>query len=79
MRRKGLGAPLGSTIRKIRRSKGIKGYELAEAAGLDPAYVSLIENERVLPVWDALRRIAIVLDLPEPVAALARALERKRR
>ncbi len=48
-------------LRRIRRAAGITQEQLAEAAGLDRSYVSLIENARANVSLDNICRIAAAL------------------
>ena len=40
---------LGAAIRKRREERGFKVYELADAAGVDPVYITRIEKHGKLP------------------------------
>ena len=45
----------------IRKAKGLTQIQLADAAGMSPSYIALIETgERKVPVWTA-KRIASAL------------------
>ena len=54
---------LGSTVRELRRARGITQQQLAEAAGVDDTYISKIEKDRLPypPSAETLRLIAKAL------------------
>jgi transcriptional regulator with XRE-family HTH domain len=54
----------GKTLREARRAKGISPEQLAEAAGLDRSFISLVERGIQTPNIVVLLRIADVLKLP---------------
>ncbi len=58
-----MSATLGSTVRDLRRSKGITQQQLAEAVGVDDTYISKIEKDRLPypPSAETLRLIAKAL------------------
>ena len=58
---------LGTAIKNIRRSKGIKQNTLAEMCDITPTYLSQIENNVKEPHMSVLKVIAEKLDLPLPV------------
>lgn len=51
-------------ILEIRRTKGLKAIELAEAAGISAPFLSQVERGLVDPSLETLRQIARVLDVP---------------
>ena len=55
---------IGKTIRVVRLAKGIKVKELATAAGLSPAFISLVEAGDREPSLTAIRSIADALGVP---------------
>jgi len=65
---------LGSTIRELRRAKGITQQQLGEAAGVDDTYISKIEKDRLPypPSADTLRLIAKAL-AADPLELFAKA------
>ena len=54
----------GKAIRLIRAARGITQKELARQSGLDPSYISLIENGDRAPSMATLKKIATVLRVP---------------
>jgi transcriptional regulator with XRE-family HTH domain len=63
-----------ANLRRLRRAAGVTQEHLAEAAGLDRSYISLVENARANVSLDVICRIATVLrvrpvDLLRPEAA----------
>jgi transcriptional regulator with XRE-family HTH domain len=54
---------LGTKIRQFRTEHGMRGKELAEAAGVSPSLISQIENDVTTPSIDVLRRIAAALQV----------------
>lgn len=65
-----------ANLRRLRRGAGVTQEHLAEAAGLDRSYISLVENARANVSLDVICRIATVLrvrphDLLRPDAAEA--------
>ena len=55
---------LGSVIKEIRTSKGIKQNFVAKKAGISPVFLSQIESDIKTPSMQTLKAIAEVLDLP---------------
>jgi len=53
---------LGSLLREARKARGLKGYELAKKAGINPVYITQIEKHDKLPSPPVMKRIANVLD-----------------
>lgn len=51
-------------ILEIRRAKGLKAVELAEAAGISAPFLSQVERGIVDPSLETLRQIARVLEVP---------------
>ena len=58
------GNHLGKVVRALRRASGEKAKDFAQRAGIKPNYLSLIENDRVIPSWDTLQKIADATDFP---------------
>jgi len=54
---------LASNIRARRQVSGLSQVKLAEAAGIAPAYVAMIELEKKFPSVDVLERIARALKM----------------
>ncbi|MBQ9726154.1 MAG: ImmA/IrrE family metallo-endopeptidase [Kiritimatiellae bacterium] len=55
-------AAFGAALRAIRARRGLRQQELAAAAGLSPAQLSLFESGARLPAVRTLRRLAAALD-----------------
>lgn len=55
---------LGAELRKARADAGLTQEELARAAKLDRAYISLLENDRKSPTVDTLIRLSNALGVP---------------
>jgi transcriptional regulator with XRE-family HTH domain len=51
-------AALGEAIRELRGKRKTTQEDLASAAGITPATLSLIERGQANPTWDTARRIA---------------------
>lgn len=58
-------------LRAARQIAGLSQEKLAEEAGLDRSYISLLENERYSASLDAIEKIATVLKV-EPQSLLER-------
>lgn len=58
-------------LRAARQVAGLSQEKLAEEAGLDRSYISLLENERYSASLDAIEKIATVLKV-EPQSLLER-------
>ena len=54
---------LGQQISSLRRQKGMKQYELADAAKLSASYISRIENGISRPTHESIVKIAAALDV----------------
>jgi transcriptional regulator with XRE-family HTH domain len=54
---------LGEAIKKQRKRKGLKQFEVSERTGLSRNYISDIENGRYMPSVDALSRLAVCLGM----------------
>jgi len=52
---------IGQEIRRLREDAAVTGRQLAEAAGVDQAYLRRIEDGRVRPSIDAYAKIALAL------------------
>ena len=70
--------PLGDTLRKLRRSRGLTLAGLAERVGVTPGYLSMIENRRVdnPPSMKVVVRLEAVLGVTN--ASLCRAAQWER-
>jgi transcriptional regulator with XRE-family HTH domain len=55
---------VGVRVREIRQGNGLSGRELAERAGVSPAYLSRLENGRLSPTVSTLTRIMRALGEP---------------
>ena len=55
---------LGLRVLQIRRDLGLIQQELAQRAGINPGYLSLIENGQRLPSLETLVKLAEVLRVP---------------
>jgi transcriptional regulator with XRE-family HTH domain len=65
---------LGEAIRALRSKRGDSQEKLAQAAGITPNMLSLIERGEGNPSWVTVRGIAAALGVP--VSTLAKAAER---
>lgn len=65
---------LGKAIRTLRTNRGESQEKLAQAAGITPNMLSLIERGEGNPSWVTVRGIAAALGVP--VSMLANAAER---
>lgn len=54
----------GRRVRSIREAAKLTQQEVAERGGLDPKYMSVIENGNVSPTLDTIRSIAKGLNVP---------------
>lgn len=54
---------IGSSIKKIRQTKGISQAELARLCGKDKQHIELIENSKILPNAYTLYTITRALDV----------------
>lgn len=61
---------LGTTIKCLRKSKGINQRSLSESCGITQGYLSQIENNKREPTITTLRQISTLLDVPLPVMLL---------
>lgn len=59
-----LSGGLGLTVRRLRQEAGLSQEALADAAGLDRAYISGLERGRRNPTLASLTRIATALGVP---------------
>ncbi|WP_093776425.1 helix-turn-helix transcriptional regulator [Streptomyces sp. yr375] len=57
---------LGVRLRGLRAEAGLTGAVLAQRAGVGQPTVSKVENGRMVPSLDVLRRLTLALDLDEP-------------
>lgn len=58
---------LGNTIKELRKSKGIKQYDLAQQCSITQSYLSNIEGNRKEPTLNTLQVISNNLDIPLPI------------
>jgi transcriptional regulator with XRE-family HTH domain len=65
----------GRAVRVARAARKLSQKELAQQAGLDASYVSLIESERRVPTVAALRVLGKALGVPPHLMALLAAEE----
>jgi XRE family transcriptional regulator, regulator of sulfur utilization len=69
---------LGRAIRQLRDERGLKQWQLADAADVNRTEMSHLERGRSNPAWGTMRRIAAALGLPvSEIAARAEELERE--
>jgi transcriptional regulator with XRE-family HTH domain len=61
---------IGSTIRAIRKRKGITLAQLCEGTGLSKGFVSQVENNKTSPSIATLESIAAYLNIPLPYLLL---------
>lgn len=54
---------LASNLKRARLASGLSQEKLAQEAGLDRSYISLLENERYAASVDAIEKIAAVLNV----------------
>ncbi len=50
-------AAVGSRLRRLRERKGLSARQVADLAGLSPAYLSRLENERISPTVATLAKL----------------------
>jgi transcriptional regulator with XRE-family HTH domain len=55
---------IGSTIKKLRKRKGIQQNELAERSGISQTYLSQIENGSRSATLETLEKVCKALDIP---------------
>ncbi|MGE5702814.1 MAG: helix-turn-helix domain-containing protein [Clostridia bacterium] len=63
---------IGSTIRAIRKRKGITIAQLCEGTGLSKGFMSHVENNKTSPSIATLESIATYLNVPLPYLLLAK-------
>jgi len=69
-----MAARLGARLRRIREDRGLSVREVAEAAGLSPAYIVLIESGKRTPrLKTFLEKLAPAYQIDDPFAELAAA------
>jgi transcriptional regulator with XRE-family HTH domain len=56
---------IGKAIRVIRAARNLSQKQLAEEAGLDASYISLVEAGKRVPTSDAIQAIAKALRVPK--------------
>lgn len=54
---------LGPRLRQLRREKGLSQGELADRAGINRSYLSMIENARSSPTMDVVQRLSKGLEV----------------
>jgi transcriptional regulator with XRE-family HTH domain len=69
--------PFGARMRQLRKERGVKLIELADALGVSPAYLSALEHgKRGRPSWHLVQGVLshfnIIWDEAEELARLAR-------
>ena len=57
------GIKLGQNLRKLRLKKNMSQVDLANALGVDRAYISNIENDRMNPTLSTLEKISNALGI----------------
>jgi transcriptional regulator with XRE-family HTH domain len=67
---------LGSVLRAARETAGLTQEALADAAGIDRTYVSLLERDKKSPTVSVLVRICDALGVP--ASAVLAEMERKK-
>jgi len=55
----------GAAIRELRKSQGLKAYELAEKVGIERTYITYIEKHNRLPSFFVMKKISDLLCRPE--------------
>jgi transcriptional regulator with XRE-family HTH domain len=75
---------LGRVVKQIRKERGLKQYELARAADVDPSVISHLELGHSNPAWGTIKRVANGLgveisDLASRAAVIEREEEAARR
>jgi transcriptional regulator with XRE-family HTH domain len=69
---------LGRVVRQLRKERGLKQYELAKAADVDPSVISHLELGHSNPTWGSIKRVANGLGVAvADLAAQAAVIERK--
>lgn len=63
---------IGTSIRQIRRKRGITMGQLCEGTGLSQGFMSLVENNKTAPSLATLETIASYLNVPIPYLLLKR-------
>lgn len=58
---------LGSTIKLFRERRGLSQKALAQAMGISPPYLSLLESNQRAPALGMIETIAKALDVPVPI------------
>ncbi len=58
---------IAAVIKEQRKKQGLSQAQLAEAAGLSTAYISLLEREKQSPTLGSLEKISEVLKVPVPI------------
>lgn len=57
---------LGAVLKKIRKRKGLSAYKLCKLADVDTSYYSKIENNKLLPSPEIMKRITLQLNSDGP-------------
>lgn len=55
---------LGEAVRQLREERGLTQRQLADAADINPTWVSHIESGRTNPAWGTVARLAGALGVP---------------
>lgn len=69
-------AKFGKILREIRNRRAFSQEKLAEIAGLDRTFVSMIERGRRRPTLDTAKKLAEALDVP--LSRMIRMTERRK-
>jgi transcriptional regulator with XRE-family HTH domain len=69
---------LGRVVKQLRDERGLKQYELARAADVDPSVISHLELGHSNPAWGTIKRVATGLGVAvSDLAIRAEAIERE--
>lgn len=58
---------LGNTLKKIRKHRGLKQYELAQLCNISVTFLSQLENNKKDATLTTLKKISACLNIPLPV------------
>lgn len=56
--------PFGTVLRQARQVNGLGRNELAHAAGIDPSFITRLENAERMPGRRVVERLALILEAP---------------